>query len=124
MLICRIDEFSYWTGEFADVAEEHGAQPGWVIADPPELGENEFAVWLGDWVKTPDNRPIMRLESANSEFRKRRSDLLSETDWWAIRAAETGEPMSDDKLAYRNALRTMDDAADFDPFNPIWPEKP
>lgn len=58
-------------------------------------------------------------------FENERSAKLAETDWWAVRASEPGAaPMTDAQLAYRQALRVMDDAADFDVFNPIWPEKP
>jgi hypothetical protein len=65
------------------------------------------------------------LPRATDAFNTDRAAKLAETDWWAIRASEPdGTPMTVDQLAYRAALRTMDDAEDFDPFNPAWPEKP
>lgn len=65
------------------------------------------------------------LPRATDAFNNERATKLSETDWWAIRASEPdGIPMTDDQLAYRAALRTMDDAEDFDPLNITWPEKP
>jgi len=71
------------------------------------------------------NAPALALASATEAFNQDRAAKLAETDWWAIRASEPdGTPMTDDQLAYRAALRTMDDAEDFDPFNPVWPTKP
>tara|TARA_R110002126_G_scaffold1217_2_gene7126 strand:- start:150 stop:458 length:309 start_codon:yes stop_codon:yes gene_type:complete len=65
------------------------------------------------------------LPLATDAFNTERAAKLAETDWWAIRASEpSGTPMTDDQLAYRAALRAMDDAEDFDPFNPVWPESP
>lgn len=65
------------------------------------------------------------LEAAIETFEQSRAAKLAETDWWAVRASEPdGTPMTDAQLAYRAALRTMDDAEGFDPFNPDWPEKP
>ena len=43
----------------------------------------------------------------------------------SIGASEPGgTPIAEEQLAYRASLRTMDDAEDFDPFNPVWPEEP
>lgn len=71
------------------------------------------------------NAPALALASATEAFNQDRAAKLTETDWWAIRASEPeGTPMTDDQLSYRAALRTMDDADGFDPFNPIWPTKP
>lgn len=65
------------------------------------------------------------LPCAIETFNAERSARLSETDWWAVRASEPdGTPMTEAQIAYRAALRTMDDAEGFDPFNPDWPEKP
>lgn len=69
--------------------------------------------------------PIDEEAEAVKRFELQRIGLLSETDWWAVRASEPGgTPMTEAQIAYRAALRTMDDAEDFDPFNPDWPEKP
>lgn len=71
------------------------------------------------------NAPALALASATEAFNQDRAAKLTETDWWAIRASEPdGTPMTDDQLAYRATLRTMDDAEDFDPLNITWPEKP
>jgi len=65
------------------------------------------------------------LPLATDAFDTERAAKLAETDWWAIRASEpNGTPMTDEQLTYRAALRAMDDAEDFDPFNPVWPESP
>ncbi len=64
-------------------------------------------------------------EKAIAAFKAQRQILLSQTDWWAVRASEPGStPMTEEQLAYRQALRVMDDAEDFDPFNPQWPAEP
>jgi hypothetical protein len=71
------------------------------------------------------NAEANALPRATDAFNTDRAVKLAETDWWAIRASEPdGTPMTDEQLAYRAALRTMDDAEDFDPFNPVWPTKP
>lgn len=65
------------------------------------------------------------LEAATQKFYDDRTAKLAETDWWAVRASEPGgTPMTDAQLAYRAALRTMDNAEGFDVFNPAWPEMP
>lgn len=62
---------------------------------------------------------------ATESFKTERAAKLAATDWWAIRASEVGgAPMTDEQLAYRQALRAMDDAADFDPLNVVWPPTP
>lgn len=71
------------------------------------------------------NAEATALAFATEAFNQERQIRLAETDWWAIRASEPdGIPMTEAQLAYRAALRAMDDAEDFDPRNPDWPEKP
>lgn len=71
------------------------------------------------------NAPAVALAAATDAFNAERAARLAATDWWAIRASEPGGvPMTEDQLAYRQALRVMDDAEDFDPFNPQWPAEP
>jgi hypothetical protein len=62
---------------------------------------------------------------ATESFKTERAAKLAATDWWAIRASEVGgAPMTEEQLAYRQALRAMDDAVDFDPLNVVWPAMP
>jgi len=71
------------------------------------------------------NAEANALAAATSTFNFERQSRLSQTDWWAVRASEPGgTPMTDAQLAYRAALRTMDNAEGFDVFNPAWPEMP
>lgn len=71
------------------------------------------------------NASAIALAKATEDFNTERAAKLSATDWWAVRASEPdGVPMTDEQLAYRAALRTMNDAEDFDPLNITWPEKP
>ena len=71
------------------------------------------------------NADANALAVATAAFNLDRQTRLTQTDWWAIRASEiNGTPMTEAQLAYRAALRAMDDADGFDPFNPIWPESP
>lgn len=98
------------------VAEEALAE-NWVASEVAAIGdfyEN------GQFIKqAPD------ANSALTAFQEQRAAKLAATDWWAIRASEPGGiPMTEEQLAYRQALRSMDDAEDFDPLNPNWPEEP
>lgn len=48
---------------------------------------------------------------------------LSETDYWIIKAAETGTPVNADRLAYRAAVRALAAAETGDPSQPF-PARP
>lgn len=54
--------------------------------------------------------------------KSQRDALLKETDWMASRAFETGIPMSQEWLDYRQALRDLTEQQN--PFLLVWPEKP
>lgn len=51
-----------------------------------------------------------------------RNVYLSATDWWVTKAVETGESLTDEQQAYRQALRDI--TTQDDPFNIVWPEPP
>jgi hypothetical protein len=53
------------------------------------------------------------------DIRRKRRDLLAETDWMA----NSDVTMSDEWRAYRQALRDLP-ANTTDPANPVWPTKP
>jgi hypothetical protein len=64
-------------------------------------------------------------QQALEGFYQQRASKLAATDWWAIRASEPGGlPMTEAQASYRQALRDLDDAEGFDPYNPNWPEMP
>ncbi len=56
------------------------------------------------------------------QVRNERNRLLSETDWVAARASETGVAVSNEWKTYRQALRDVPTQSD--PGNITWPTKP
>ena len=58
-----------------------------------------------------------------TKARSLRDGLLADTDWWVTKAAEVGEPLSEDKHNYRQALRDIPNQEGF-PYNIEWPVKP
>ena len=62
-----------------------------------------------------DVLPLMQLKT----LRKRRNQLLAETDYLALADAT----LTDEMRAYRQALRDLP-ANTTDPANPVWPTKP
>lgn len=52
-------------------------------------------------------------------LRRKRDDLLSETDWWGT----SDRTMTAEQTAYRQALRDLPSNTT-DPANPTWPTKP
>lgn len=61
-------------------------------------------------------------EAAWRAARNRRNDLMVATDWVVLRAADRGEPVPPEWLAYRQALRDV--TAQTDPLNIAWPVAP
>lgn len=55
-------------------------------------------------------------------IRAERNKLLTDTDWWVAKAAETGATISAEQHAYRQALRDITDQVN--PFNIVWPVLP
>ena len=58
-----------------------------------------------------------------TKARTLRDAILADTDWWVTKAAEVGQPLSEDKHNYRQALRDITSQEGF-PFNIEWPVKP
>ena len=83
-------------------------------------------VWLSEDITQPSNEDIeaKATELTNAEplrlLRTERNRLLAETDYW--NASDTPD-MSDEQIAYRQALRDLPDQAGF-PDNVTWPTKP
>lgn len=63
------------------------------------------------------------LEHATRTVRARRDQLLADTDWLVIRAADTGTPMPAPWQQYRQALRDVTQQAGF-PLDVAWPAPP
>tara|TARA_B100001057_G_scaffold141044_2_gene140793 strand:+ start:7027 stop:7308 length:282 start_codon:yes stop_codon:yes gene_type:complete len=57
-----------------------------------------------------------------ASIRSKRDQLLSESDWVASKASETGVAVSDEWKTYRQALRDVPTQSD--PDNITWPTKP
>lgn len=62
------------------------------------------------------------LNRAWHAVRRERDGRLARTDWVVLRAADQGEPVSPEWLAYRQALRDV--TAQADPLNIAWPVAP
>lgn len=57
------------------------------------------------------------------DVRRRARAELTATDYWIIKAAETGTPVDADRLAYRAAVRALAAAETGDPSQPF-PARP
>jgi hypothetical protein len=71
----------------------------------------------GTWVRF---RPEINYERV---VRAERDKKLAECDWIVTKYTEQGEPVPQDWVAYRQALRDISDQEGF-PENVVWPEKP
>ena len=66
-----------------------------------------------------------RTEQASNSVRSQRDNLLADSDWRVIKAQETGTPMSQAWVDYRQALRDITDHANFPWLDDAdWPVKP
>ena len=82
--------------------------------------ENVDGVWTQTWkaMKLPEDQ-------ATTNMRAHRDNLLSQSDWRAIKAQETGTAMSAEWVAYRQALRDITSHANFPWLDDAdWPVKP
>lgn len=91
---------------------------------PAELIDGQWQqIWIIRDFSDAEKADLLNIHL--DRFNANRAAKLAATDWWAIRASGPGGvPMTEEQLAYRQALRVMDDAEDFDPFNPQWPAEP
>lgn len=74
--------------------------------------------WFMPWV-------VLQLpeDQAASNVRSQRDSLLADTDWIVIKASETGAPIPEEWVVYRQALRDITSQEGF-PFAVTWPTKP
>lgn len=63
------------------------------------------------------------LEDKKVMVRRERTQRLVDCDWVVIKSLESGQPVSADWLAYRQALRDVTNQAGF-PFSVVWPLSP
>ena len=109
-----------WAVEYADSEGNYG------MGDP--LSGAERLVWEdeGDAPVQADlekEKPTIKNILGFQKLRYERDLKLSETDWVATKASETGVAEPDAWKTYRQALRDLPSNTS-DPFNPTWPTKP
>lgn len=81
-------------------------------------------VWTQNYIVTelaPD-AAAQKVEAQWQVVRSERNKLLSDTDWWVTKAAETGSTISQEQQEYRQSLRDITEQPD--PFNIAWQEMP
>lgn len=88
---------------------ENGVITKWLNPAVPQPTEAEIAAEL---TRLREQQPWV-------EFREKRNQLLTETDYLALNDVT----MSDEMQTYRQALRDLP-ANTSDPANPVWPTKP
>lgn len=107
--------------------DEEIADAGYTLSDPkPVINPNQQKVsWTttGWVVENLTDQEIQNLRDQEwSSVRNKRNELLKNTDWLVIKSTESGKPVDEEIVNYRQALRdiTIQD----DPFNIIWPSEP
>lgn len=94
---------------------EHKFVAGVPVALPPRPSAfHAYDYTAGQWTLNSYN--------AWAAVRRRRNELLAESDYISIRAQEGGPPMSVAWRQYRQALRDITTQAD--PLNIVWPTPP
>jgi hypothetical protein len=81
-------------------------------------------VWTQNYIVTeldPD-AATQKVEAQWQVVRSERNKLLSDTDWWVTKAAETGGTINQEQKEYRQSLRDITEQTD--PFNIAWQEMP
>ena len=113
----RTDSSTFTNEEIADA--------GYVeVSDPPSYSYPDVLEWVGSaWVvRSPNNSEISNQWTVIQAEAVR---LLSQTDYKAIKAYESGIPLSTPWIDYRQALRDIyNNVNNLDPFFISWPEQP
>lgn len=92
------------------------------LAPPaPALQPGQNLDWSGDaWVVRPPSQADLDIQWA--AVRAQRDALLSFSDIYVVRAYERGEPVPQQTIDYRQALRDV--TSQPDPFSISWPSQP
>lgn len=93
-----------------------------IPVDENNLDYQEYLAWvkLGNKTLPAEDLPIAIYWE---ELRCQRDILLKETDWVSNRALETGEPVPQEWITYRQALRNLPQTTK-DPRKVKWPQRP
>lgn len=82
---------------------------------PPKPGEH----YAFDY---PTKKWVFDAEAAWAAVRADRDQRLAASDWVVLRAADQGQPVPPEWIAYRQALRDVTEQDD--PLNITWPQAP
>lgn len=93
-----------------------------VLAGPiPPMAPGQVLGWTGtDWYVRDPNAAELSIQWAI--VRERRDVLLSASDIYVVRAYENGDPVPQQTIDYRQALRDV--TSQPDPFSISWPSQP
>lgn len=139
----QIYNYDPTTGRYlgASMADADREQPGeWLLPafstaqEPPSAPAGKFASFdrkADAWALRDEPVRVVAEEAANAAAQPtiaqaalmRRQAALAATDWAAVRAFETGEPVPEDLKAYRQALRDIPTQAGY-PDEIEWPVFP
>lgn len=88
------------------------------------------------WPEPPTASHILKLVSGQFQWedprseaeradvaRAQRDSLLKATDWWVVKSIESGQPMTQAQLTYRQSLRDISEQEGF-PDDITWPQMP
>jgi len=87
----------------------------------PEMTAGQVLEWTQtEWFVRDPNDSELQIQWA--VVRTKRDDLLSMSDVFVVRSYEKGEPVPQETVEYRQALRDVTKQAN--PFNIAWPSTP
>lgn len=114
--LTRTDKTTYTQEEILDA--------GYVfVENPPTINMFQKLLWEDQkWLikdLTAEEKDLLKINQWNLT-RQERNQLLEQTDWQVIKTLEQNEPVSQELLVYRQALRDI--TLQEDPFNIIWPQ--
>lgn len=93
----------------------------YLAPEKPELAPGQVIGWSDlNWTVRDANEAETEIQWAL--VRKIRDGLLSSSDVYVIRAYEKGEPVPEDTISYRQALRDVSKQSN--PFSIVWPTPP
>lgn len=114
-----------WLGTSKEIDPREGVDDRWTYTAPPGPGQYQWV--SGAWVAGEEPAEALFVGpdfiKLAEEKRADRDKALAETDWWVTKSIETGVPLTEEQLAYRQALRDLPDQEGF-PAVCVMPVKP